>query len=155
MSCVHIDVIQIKGCWFKIRMEYLREILVEIEWICQQPAMTRPTGVMWVLAPAVLAWIGWLGADTVFWAWVGCRLCERWLWKTLAWMTPQCPRPLCEAAKTPREIGSRKKLKYQWVWVCMAGPRCINDPRLKSYIGHGLSSFAFIMYEVCQACFRN
>ena len=31
--------------------------------------MTRPTGVMWVLVPAVGCWIGWLGADAVFWVW--------------------------------------------------------------------------------------
>ena len=29
--------------------------------------MTRPTGVMWVLVPAVGCWIGWLEADAVFW----------------------------------------------------------------------------------------
>ena len=29
--------------------------------------MTQPTGVMWVPMPAVGCWIGWLGADAVFW----------------------------------------------------------------------------------------
>ena len=31
--------------------------------------MTQPTGVMWVPMPAVGCWIGWLGADAVFWVW--------------------------------------------------------------------------------------
>ena len=31
--------------------------------------MTRPIGVKGVLSPAVGCWIGWLGADAVFWVW--------------------------------------------------------------------------------------
>ena len=31
--------------------------------------MTRPIGVKGVLSPAVWCWIGWLGADAVFWVW--------------------------------------------------------------------------------------
>ena len=50
-------------------MEFLRPILAKIELICQQPAMSRPIGVKWVLSPAVGCWIGWLGADAVFWLW--------------------------------------------------------------------------------------
>ena len=61
MNCVHINICQKKGCCFKIRMEFLRPILVKIELICQQPAITRPTGVIGVLSPAVGCWIGWLG----------------------------------------------------------------------------------------------
>ena len=49
INCTHIDIFQKKGCRFKIRMEFLRTILVEIELICQQPAMTRPTGVIGVI----------------------------------------------------------------------------------------------------------
>ena len=67
INCVHINIFENKGCWFKIRMEFLRPILVKILLIWQQPAMTQPTGVMWVLVPAVGCWIGWLGADAVFW----------------------------------------------------------------------------------------
>ena len=51
--------------WFKIRMEFLRPILFEIELICLQPAMARSTGVIGVISPAVGCWIGWLGADAV------------------------------------------------------------------------------------------
>ena len=48
-------------------MEFLRPILVKIELICQQPAMTRPTGVIGVISLAMWCWIGWLGADAVVW----------------------------------------------------------------------------------------
>ena len=55
-------------------MEFLRPILVKIELICQQPAMTRPIGVIGVRSPAMGSWIGWLGADVVFWVWDGLRM---------------------------------------------------------------------------------
>ena len=67
INCVHIDIFHQKGYRFKIRMEFLQPILVKIELIYQQPAMTRPTGVIWVVSPAMGCWIGWLGADTVIW----------------------------------------------------------------------------------------
>ena len=44
-------------------------MLVKIELICQQPAMTRPIGVIGVRSPAMGCWIGLLGADGVFWVW--------------------------------------------------------------------------------------
>ena len=53
-------------------MKFLRPLLVKIKLICHQPAMTRPAGVIGVLSPAVGCWIGWLGADTVFWIWCVC-----------------------------------------------------------------------------------
>ena len=72
INCVHIDIFHQKGYRFKIRMEFLQPILVKIELIYQQPAMTRPTGVIWVVSPAMGCWIGWLGADAVIW------ICKRW-----------------------------------------------------------------------------
>ena len=47
-------------------MEFLRPILVKIKLIFQEPAMTRPTGVIGVIPPDVGSWIGWLGTDAVF-----------------------------------------------------------------------------------------
>ena len=72
INCVHIDIFHQKWYRFKIRMEFLQPILVKIELIYQQPAMTRPTGVIWVVSPAMGCWIGWLGADAVIW------ICKRW-----------------------------------------------------------------------------
>ena len=40
--------------------------------------MTRPIGVKGVLSPAVGCWIGWLGADGVFWVWSSQLLCNHW-----------------------------------------------------------------------------
>ena len=62
INCAHIDIFHKLGYWFKIRMEFLRPILSKIELICQQPAMTRPTGVIGMSLPAVGYWMGWLGA---------------------------------------------------------------------------------------------
>ena len=50
-------------------MEFLRP-MIKIELICQRPAMTRPTGIIGVISPAVGCWIGWLGADAVIWIWM-------------------------------------------------------------------------------------
>ena len=61
-----------RGTDLKIRMEFLQPILVKIELIYQQPAMTTPTGVIWVVSPAMGCWIGWLGADAMIW------ICKRW-----------------------------------------------------------------------------
>ena len=82
INCAHIDIFQKKWYWCKIRMEFLRPILAKIYLICQQPAMTRPIGVKGVLSPAVGCWIGWLGADAVFWVWrtiSACCLLAVWL----------------------------------------------------------------------------
>ena len=72
---IHLNIFQKKGYWFKIWMEFLRPILVKIELICLQPAMTRPIGVIGVLSPAVGRWIR-LGADEVFWVWLVCDALE-------------------------------------------------------------------------------
>ena len=86
-NCVHINLFQKKGYWYKIRMGFLRPILVKIELICEQPAMTRPTRVKGVPSPTVGCWIGWLGADAVFWIWLehvitrtSSKWGKFWLW---------------------------------------------------------------------------
>ena len=67
MNCAHIHIFQKKKYCFKSRVESLRPILAKIELISQQPAMTRPTGVLGLRSPAVWCWIWWLGADAVIW----------------------------------------------------------------------------------------
>ena len=65
-------------------MEFLRPILVKIVLICQQPAMTRPIWVKGVLSPVVGYWIGWLGADAVFW------VCDVTKASYLIWANGRC-----------------------------------------------------------------
>ena len=48
MYYAHINISPKKGCWFKIRMEFLRPLLAEIELICKQPAMPQLSGVQGV-----------------------------------------------------------------------------------------------------------
>ena len=56
INWAHINIFQKKEYWLKIRMEFLRPILAKIELICQQPAMTRPIGVMGVLDRMAGGW---------------------------------------------------------------------------------------------------
>ena len=75
-----------KGYYYKIRMEFLRPILTKTELICQQPDMTRPTGVIVVNSPGVGWWMWWLGVGWggdeggggVGWGW-------GWGWGGVGW----------------------------------------------------------------------
>ena len=48
ISYAHFNIFHKKGYWFKIWMEFLRQILAKIKLICQQPAMPQLSGVQGV-----------------------------------------------------------------------------------------------------------